>query len=51
MTSSTEETEPQPFALYAAKQARPESLAVSVSRIFLGIRLDWAQCHNHPFDA
>ena len=28
----------------------PERLAGRVSRAFLGIRLDCAQCHNHPFE-
>ena len=50
ITSSAEETEPQPLAFYTAKEAKPESLASSVSRIFLGVRLDCAQCHDHPFD-
>jgi Protein of unknown function (DUF1549)/Protein of unknown function (DUF1553) len=27
----------------------PEKLAVRVSRCFLGVRLDCAQCHDHPF--
>jgi hypothetical protein len=28
----------------------PERLAARVSRAFLGIRLDCAQCHDHPFE-
>lgn len=28
----------------------PEDLTKSVSQAFLGIRLDCAQCHHHPFD-
>ncbi len=28
----------------------PERLASRVSRAFLGVRLDCAQCHNHPFE-
>jgi len=30
-------------------QPNPERLAGRVARAFLGIRLDCAQCHNHPF--
>jgi Protein of unknown function (DUF1549)/Protein of unknown function (DUF1553) len=32
-----------------ANQPDPERLAGRVSRALLGIRLDCAQCHNHPF--
>jgi hypothetical protein len=32
------------------KGPNPERLAARVSRAFLGIRLDCAQCHNHPFE-
>jgi hypothetical protein len=32
-------------------QPDPERLAARVTRAFLGIRLDCAQCHNHPFEA
>jgi hypothetical protein len=31
------------------KGPNPERLAGRVTRAFLGIRLDCAQCHNHPF--
>jgi hypothetical protein len=31
------------------KGPNPERLASRVARAFLGIRLDCAQCHNHPF--
>jgi hypothetical protein len=29
----------------------PERLAARVTRAFLGVRLDCAQCHNHPFQS
>ncbi len=32
------------------KGPNPERLAGRVSRAFLGVRLDCAQCHNHPFE-
>jgi hypothetical protein len=38
-----------PLAFFAAKEARPENLAAAVARSFLGIRLECAQCHDHPF--
>jgi hypothetical protein len=31
------------------KDPNPERLAARVARTFLGIRLDCAQCHDHPF--
>jgi hypothetical protein len=30
--------------------ATPEQLAGTVSQIFLGVRIECAQCHHHPFD-
>ena len=32
-----------------AKSPDPERLAARVSRVFLGVRIDCAQCHDHPF--
>ncbi|MCA9026503.1 MAG: DUF1553 domain-containing protein [Planctomycetaceae bacterium] len=41
---------PTPSAFYRAKEAKPENLASATARIFLGIRLECAQCHDHFFD-
>ena len=41
--------DPSPAAYYAAKGGKPETLAADSARAFLGIRLECAQCHNHPF--
>jgi hypothetical protein len=41
--------ESTPAAYYAAKEGKPENLAAGVARVFLGVRLECAQCHNHPF--
>jgi Protein of unknown function (DUF1553)/Protein of unknown function (DUF1549) len=38
-----------PMAFYFAKSGKPDELAASVSRLFLGVRLECAQCHDHPF--
>lgn len=38
-----------PLAFFLAKELKPENLAASTSRLFLGVRLECAQCHNHPF--
>jgi hypothetical protein len=42
--------EASPLAFYQAKQVAPENLAAATSRMFLGIRIECAQCHDHPFD-
>jgi hypothetical protein len=41
--------EPSPAAFYLAKEVKPENLAAATSRLFLGVKLECAQCHNHPF--
>ncbi|MDY3563345.1 DUF1549 and DUF1553 domain-containing protein [Gemmata sp. JC673] len=38
---------PQTFLI--ASEFKPENLAANTTRAFLGINLDCAQCHNHPF--
>lgn len=35
---------------YVQYRNQPEETAVAVSRIFLGMQLQCARCHNHPFD-
>ncbi len=47
--SSMSRIDASPVAYYVAKERKPENLAAGVSRVFLGIRLECAQCHNHPF--
>jgi len=38
-----------PIAFYQAKEGKPENLAAATSRLFMGIQIECAQCHNHPF--
>ena len=40
---------PTPAAFYTAKGGKPEVLAGDSARAFLGVRLECAQCHDHPF--
>jgi hypothetical protein len=41
--------EPSPLPFYVAKDVKSENIAASTARLFLGLRLECAQCHNHPF--
>jgi hypothetical protein len=41
---------PTSIAFYLSKEGKPENLAAATSRLFLGIKLECAQCHNHPFN-
>jgi hypothetical protein len=43
--------DPSPAAYYVAKGGKPENLASGAARVFLGVRLECAQCHDHPFAA
>lgn len=35
---------------YQANEAKAENLGSAVSRLFLGVKLECAQCHDHPHD-
>ena len=38
-----------PLPYYLAKEFKPENLAAGTARVFLGVSVECAQCHNHPF--
>jgi hypothetical protein len=38
-----------PFAFYVVNDCKPETVAGSAARAFLGMRLECAQCHDHPY--
>lgn len=38
-----------PALFFQAVGGKPESAASSVSRVFLGVRIGCAECHDHPF--
>ena len=38
-----------PVAFYMAVGSTPDNAASSLSRVFLGVRIGCAKCHNHPF--
>ena len=39
-----------PILFYAALRLNPEEIAGKTARVFLGTRMECAQCHDHPFD-
>ncbi len=39
-----------PAASFFRTNRDPQTLAETVSQVFLGVRLQCARCHNHPFD-
>jgi hypothetical protein len=40
---------PTPVAFYSNKEYKPENIGAATARLFLGVKLECAQCHNHPF--
>jgi hypothetical protein len=50
--AQAEGNDPDSLALigfYQANESRPENVGAAVSRLFVGIKLECAQCHDHPF--
>jgi hypothetical protein len=39
-----------PALFYTSQELQPEKLAASTARIFLGLQIQCAQCHDHPYD-
>jgi hypothetical protein len=39
-----------PALYYTSLELEPKRLAASTSRIFLGLQIECAECHDHPFD-
>lgn len=39
-----------PLLFYSAVKLDPEQLAARTARVFLGMRIECAQCHDHPFE-
>jgi hypothetical protein len=41
--------EPTPLGYFLAKELKPENLAAGTARLFLGVRVECAQCHDAKF--
>lgn len=39
-----------PTGFFVALEAKPEKIAAKTARVFMGVQLDCAECHDHPFD-
>lgn len=39
-----------PTVFYIALEGKPEKIAAKTARVFMGVQLDCAECHDHPFD-
>ena len=50
VTATGDATENGACALIIAQQGQPEEVVAEVSRIFLGVQIQCAQCHDHPTD-
>lgn len=43
--------QPTPQLFFVAAEGKAENLAGATSRVFLGVKIECAQCHKHPFAA
>lgn len=50
LTATGNVGQPGPAIYYTALELKPEQLAASTSRMFLGVQISCAECHKHPFD-
>ena len=50
ITASGDATENGACGLIMAQQGQPEETVAEISRIFLGVQIQCAQCHDHPTD-
>lgn len=47
---STEGGQSGPALFYTSHETKPEKIAAATARIFLGLQIECAECHDHPFD-
>lgn len=49
LTATGKSEKDAPTTFLTASEYKPENLAANTTRAFLGVNLDCAQCHDHPF--
>jgi hypothetical protein len=49
-TGNSGQGQVSPALFFTALELKPEEVAASTSRIFLGVQIQCAQCHDHPHD-
>lgn len=49
LTATGSSAQAVPVIFFASNQTKPEDLAASTSKAFLGLQVRCAQCHDHPF--
>lgn len=42
-------TDPEANSFFTINENKPENVASAAARLFLGVKIECAQCHNHPF--
>lgn len=50
LVASTGSRETGPALFFTSQELKPEKLASSTARIFMGLQIQCAECHDHPFD-
>jgi Protein of unknown function (DUF1549)/Protein of unknown function (DUF1553) len=50
MLVSSGSVEAGPTSFFVALESKPEKIAAQTARVFMGVQLDCAECHDHPFD-
>jgi hypothetical protein len=50
VTATGDASENGACGIFIAQMADPSNVAAEISRVFMGVQIQCAQCHNHPYD-
>lgn len=50
ITATGDASENGACGIFIAQMADPSNVAAEISRVFMGVQIQCAQCHNHPYD-